>query len=478
MLRRLRIQLTFLYLLAALGLVALLGGGSYSLLRLYMQNATDQALQVKMAIQFRQYGLSLPAELASAERDWLGSQNRNPTHSPPTPIPTTTPPTFVPASGGEDDQESGSTPLQSAPAQPTSHIPAGESESGGDAYDEQLGSVFVVPLDTQGQAIQAANQPPVMVVQDAQASANASANGSDLRTSQLPDGRRVRLLTYRSSVAGGPALLQVGRLLHEQDLVLQQFLDGLLVLAAISAVLLGLGSWWLSGRALKPAQRAWENQQAFVANASHELRAPLTLIKADAEVGLRAAPPAEQKEVLEDIVKESDYMNRLVDDLLLLSRLDTHRLKLTREAIDLKQLMSDIHRQVSKLAIEKDIEITLENSQGSITGDPVRMRQILLILIDNALRYTPPGGQITLETHPLGRRMQILIKDTGQGIPASDLPHIFERFYQVQYPGIEEPRGNGLGLSIAKALVEAQGGEIRITSQPGVGTLITLLLIS
>jgi signal transduction histidine kinase len=600
MLRGLRVQLMLLSLVAAIGLVALLGGGSYYLLNLYMQRSTDLALQTKMALQFRQYGLALPPELARAEQDWLGSQIRppetsqqaapaqfnaspavtvqtveiiTPTEISPaltitaTPIPSTPTatalvasqskgsglsqasqaqlskptarPSVKPGEEGEDSEDEGGgkdskqkaednhaaqlelastvapagslsgqvhTPLagntSGVAATNTEASDGSDGEDGSEhhdssllsgaiqstavsgaeteAIDEQLNSVFVIPLDTSGQVIRAANGPtfPTLIQVNNEASASALLTGYDVRTTQLGDGSRARLLTYRTAIKGGPELLQVGRLLNEQDRVLRWFLTGVVVLAAISAMLLGLGSWWLSGRALSPAQRAWENQQIFIANASHELRAPLTLVKANAEVGLRLAPPPEQREVLTEILNESDYMNRLVEDLLLLSRLDTHRLKLEREAIAAKELLEEVQRHMSLIAASKSITIKLGETAGTIWGDPVRVRQVILILIDNSLRYTPVGGLISLESHLTGRSVRIVVSDDGVGIPAADLPHIFDRFYQAQRPGEEEARGNGLGLSIAKALVEAQGGEIQIASMPGQGTLVSLQLPS
>jgi signal transduction histidine kinase len=601
MLKGLRIQLLLLSLVAALGLVVLLGGGSYYFLKLYMQRSTDLALRAKMALQFRQYGLALPPELAKAEQDWLGNQNLPtmtaqqvapvqliaaplitlrpaPTKTPiiifplPTLAATQIPPaateaalatsqgkgsgiaealevqpekpaTRPPINSGEDgedgddgeDNEGGegnddkavenkvslsktlpTATVTSIPSKQKSATSAGSTskltattpetvdggagEDGGDrddlslpagaiqstadfemekeTLDERLNSVFIIPLDTSGQVIQNANQPVKAVVIDEQANANALSTGYDLRTTQLRDGSRARLLTYRTVIKEGPELLQVGRLLNEQDQILSSFLTGVIILAAISAVLLGLGSWWLSGRALSPAQRAWENQQTFIANASHELRAPLTLVKANAEVGLRLAPPPEQSEVLTEILHESDYMNRLVEDLLLLSRLDTHRLKLERTTITVKDLLEEVQRQMSLIADSKTITINLGQTAGKVWGDPVRLRQVILILIDNALRYTPAGGQIILASYPSDRWVQIVVSDNGAGIPATDLPHVFDRFYQAQRNGEQESQGNGLGLSIAKALIEAQGGEIQIASEPGQGTRVSLRLPS
>jgi signal transduction histidine kinase len=269
-------------------------------------------------------------------------------------------------------------------------------------------------------------------------------------------------------------VLQVGRLLNDQDRVLNGFYTGLLIVGGFAVVILGLGSWWLSGRTLNPAQKAWEQQQVFVSNASHELRTPLTLIRASTEYALRSASTPEQSELLTTVLQDCDYMNRLVDDLLLLSRLDTHRLQLEKEPISLPELLSDLAEQFARLAEARQVSLMISQSRGTVWGDQTRLRQVVLILLDNALRHTPPGGSITLSTYPQAKSVDILVADTGRGIPAEHIPHIFERFYQVNQAGGEESRSNGLGLSIAKGLIEAQGGSISLESQEGVGTRVII----
>jgi signal transduction histidine kinase len=312
---------------------------------------------------------------------------------------------------------------------------------------------------------------------DAAASAAAANNGADVRTITLADGSRVRLLTYPTGLSS-PAVIQVGRALSDQDRVLHQYLTGLFILGLIASLLLALVSWWLAGRSLSPAQKAWDQQQSFVSNASHELRTPLTLIRASADYGLRAHPPNEQEQVLKDVVDEADYMNRVVDDLLLLSRLDAHRLQLARAIIPVADLLAETVRQMEKLAQEKGVTLGVDGARGSILGDRARVRQVLLILLDNALRFTPPGGAIRLSAQPSGRWVEIMVADNGAGIAPEHLPHLFERFYQVRTNATDDSRSNGLGLSIARALVEAQRGSIRIESAPGKGTRAHLLLPS
>ncbi len=458
MLKRLRWQLSLLYLLAAVGLVVLIGSGSYSLLLHYFQNTNDLAMQYKMANEFQQLGLPLTVQLAIARQSWL--QNNLPVSMNTNITP------LKPVAAGESDDGEAEEGLHNE-VEETSHETY---------YDARLSALFVLPLGATGELLYNPNPAPVPMTPDDNARIAALKNGYDWRTTSLPDGTRVRLFTYFTNSANPqvPAYLQIGRLLSDQDRVLSQFLTGLLLLGGISVILLGAGSWWLSGRSLGPAQKAWDQQQAFISNASHELRTPLTLIKATAEFGLRSHPDENQKGYLEDVLHESDYMSKLVDDLLLLSRLDTHRLKLNHELIEIPQLLQEIQRQIEKITAGKEVKLILDEAHGLVWGDPTRMRQVLLILLDNAMRYTPAGGVIRLEAHQKGKLVQVTVADNGGGIGPEHLPHLFERFYQADRSGGEDGRSNGLGLSIAKALVEAQGGSIHLASQPGEGTRVTL----
>ncbi len=460
MLRRLRLQLTLLYLVAALGLLGLIGVATYQLLNHYFQATTDLALQYKMAEQFRVLGLALPPELADADRAWHASRGRA---FPSVPVPSED------RRNGEEHDEEGEERRGN-----DDYFSDGPSQE--DAYDAELAAIFVRPLDARGQPLAVAASPALPLLPDMQAVAVALNNGRDWRTVRLGDGTRVRLLTYALPGGSGPAVLQVGRALSDQDRVLRQLLIGLVGLGAISAVLMGIGSWWLAGRSLRPAQEAWERQQAFIANASHELRTPLTLIRASAEVAQRGLlDHDERRALISDILAECDHMSRLVEDLLLLSRLDAGRLKLERQRIVLSELLADVQRQVGRLADERGIRLVLDSVSGTVWGDPTRLRQVVLILLDNALRHTPAGGVIRLAAQPQGRHVTITVADTGSGIAPEHLLHVFERFYQAD-SARGSRGGSGLGLSIARGLIEAQHGQIRLESRPGEGTRVTLIL--
>jgi signal transduction histidine kinase len=447
MLSSLRWKLTFLYLVIAIGLVGLVGIGTYILIDRYFQQTTDLALRYKMASQFRALGLKLPDELERAEKIWLQNNSQTIRLSP----------AAEPDKESHDDDEK-----------------HGESVNG-NSYNADLAAVFVALLDQAGNPILGPDVDIPPIVNDPTVVASALQAGTDLRTVNIVGEGRLRVLTYRSGIVN-PAMLQTGRLLSDQDRALKEYLVFLMLLGSSAAVLMTFISWWLAGRSLGPAQKAWDQQQTFVSNASHELRTPLTLIRASADYGLRTRSPEDRSGLLQDILNECDYMDHLVDDLLLLSRLDAHRLKLQPESVSLAALFAETVRQVNKLADTGKVSIVVGSDAGHVRADVARLRQVLLIVLDNALRFTPAGGSIRLEARPEGKWLCIQVADTGTGIDNKHLPHLFERFYQVPTEGDQTNRSNGLGLSIAKALVEAQGGTIAIDSTPGRGTLVSILV--
>jgi signal transduction histidine kinase len=453
--------MTLLYLAAALALILVMGGGAYAILRAYFQSTTDLALRHKMAHEFTLLGAPLPPSLADADRDWSILRSDH--------VPKDSSGQSHQTGDAEDDDDAG-------------HA----AEGGADdtrarilAYDGELASIFVLPLSADGRMLFDPNDaapPPIAPVQAA--IMLALADGSDLRTVQTPSGAAVRLLTYRLTRDDGPVVLQLGRMLSDQERVLRQLLVGLLGLGGVSAALMAAASWWLAGRSLRPAQQAWARQQAFIANASHELRTPLTLMHASAEVLLRHIPPDDtrDRELIGDILGECRHMTGLVEDLLLLSRLDNRRLQFERAPIALPDLFADIQRQVSRVADEREIALRAEARDGAVWADPARLRQVLLILLDNALRHTPKGGSIQLDVVAQARTTSIQIVDTGSGIAPEHLPRLFDRFYRGDPSRTSASGGTGLGLSIAKALVEAQGGQIALDSQLGRGTRVTVTL--
>jgi signal transduction histidine kinase len=444
MLKNLRVKLTLLYLSVAILLVFLLGSTTYGVLYYYFQNSTDLALRTKMATVYTSLGVALPAALSQAEREW----SEQATHSL---IP------FVIEENKSKKEEE----------YDTSNIPSIK-------YEGELSSIFVLPLDSKGSLIFNPNPYKPPMLPDQNALNNSLANNSDLRTVSLADGTSIRLLTYHLSDQPGIEILQLGKPIEDQLKILNQFLEGLLIIGSAGILVLGVGSWWLAGKMLASAQKAWDNQQLFIANASHELRAPLTLIRAGSDAALRKSTVnSSTRNLLQDVVSEVDHMNHLVEDLLLLSRLDIGQLKMKNEDVRLNELADEIQRQFQPVSEEKSVVFSVQADEVKIRGDMIRLRQVILILLDNALRHTPGGGNIQLAIRNQDNHAVISVSDSGEGIPQKHQAHVFERFYQVESDRREGNSGSsGLGLSIAKSIVENQGGKISIQSEIGKGTMV------
>lgn len=218
---------------------------------------------------------------------------------------------------------------------------------------------------------------------------------------------------------------------------------------------------------LEQIERLFQTQQRLLADVSHELRTPLTTIRGNLDLmrHMGTADP-ESMDIIQD---ELERMTRLIGDLLLLARVDSGGLPLERQPVELDNVLFDVYRQITRL--EKKMAVTVgEMDQVSVVGDHDRLKQLMLILVDNALKYTSEGGEVTLSLWRENGWAQLQIADTGPGIPAEDIPHIFERFYRVDKARTRSQGGAGLGLAIAKWIVQAHGGRIQVTSHVGEGT--------
>jgi two-component system OmpR family sensor kinase len=217
-------------------------------------------------------------------------------------------------------------------------------------------------------------------------------------------------------------------------------------------------------------------QQRIVADVSHELRTPLTTIQGNLDLLRRGAAddPATRSSMLRAIAEETARMRRLVNDLLLLAQADAG-LKLQRKPVEMDTLLLEVYRQAQIMAQGLTVRLGAED-QALVSGDADRLRQLLLNLVDNALKHTPAAsGQVTLTLRRSAGWVQVGVEDNGAGIPPEDLPHIFERFYRAD-PSRSRPGGSGLGLAIAKWVAEAHGGRIEVESQVGQGSTFTLWL--
>ena len=223
--------------------------------------------------------------------------------------------------------------------------------------------------------------------------------------------------------------------------------------------------------------QALQEKSDFLADVSHELRTPLTVIRGSAEVGLELERDCVHREALEDIVKESTRVQRMVEDLLFLARSDSGELPLNLERVDVPLFVAELAGRAAGLARERGASLKLGlTGEGQLRIDRARVEQAVLNLIDNAAKYGSAGERITLTSATRSGELCIEVADKGPGIPEAAFPHIFERYYRVDGTQAPKQGGSGLGLPIAKTIAEAHGGRIKVTSSVGDGTRMSLYL--
>ena len=223
-------------------------------------------------------------------------------------------------------------------------------------------------------------------------------------------------------------------------------------------------------------EQAFTSQRLFIEDLTHELKTPLAVLKGELEVTLKRMRSAREYEsILESSLEEIDRIIRIVEDLLVLARLEKGVASLDKEDLEAGQLVAQCVEHIRVLAEPKGISVRFESKDGTnIQGDPVKLRQLFLNVLDNAIKYTPSGGEVEVEVVREEEWVKITVRDTGPGIPEKDLPRIFGRFFRGQRHGRE--KGFGLGLSIAKAIAEAHGGRIEVSTAAGGGTCFDMFL--
>lgn len=267
----------------------------------------------------------------------------------------------------------------------------------------------------------------------------------------------------------------VGRIVGRLVLILASVGLGGLALAAF-------GGLYMSRRAMRPAETSFERQRSFIADASHELKTPLTLIRADAEVLSRGLTDPDERELADDLLSETDRMSALLSDLLTLARLDAGKLGVEQETFDLAGVIAETSERFAVRAETegKRLEARFDPDGGKLpaSGDAARTGQILAALVDNALRFTPEGGLVTVGGRAEDGRAETTVTDTGPGVPPEHLGRIFDRFYRAEEARTRAPSGGGtgLGLSIARDLARAQGGELIAANAEGGGASFKLRL--
>jgi signal transduction histidine kinase len=220
-------------------------------------------------------------------------------------------------------------------------------------------------------------------------------------------------------------------------------------------------------------ERVFETQKRFIADASHELRTPLTAIRGNADL-LRIAPPEDRDACLSAIRREAERMTRLVSDLLLLAEADVAEQQIQIGRVDLDDVVTDVF-QAARVISGGRVDVVLENADPvCVPGDADRIKQLLLNLMDNAVKFTPEGGTVSIGMWREGEMARIDVADSGVGIPPEEQAAIFERFYRVEES--RSKRGSGLGLAISTWIVHAHNGSISVSSQPGKGSTFTVRL--
>lgn len=293
-------------------------------------------------------------------------------------------------------------------------------------------------------------------------------------------GRRKHDESYRflkAPLKNGQGITIVFLNTEAEERVIGHLLGAFTVTGLGGAALALLGSLFMANRALIPIKKSWEQQKNFVADASHELRTPLAVIQTNLDIV--KSNPNEMVETqmgwLENIEAESKLMTKMVGDLLFLARADAHQLLVNMESFKLNEAVKEAVIPFEPVAARQGLKLNKKTEQQiDFYGDQMRIKQLIAILIDNAIKYTPSGGEISLELQDDPHNIQIIVADTGEGIEKEHLDKIFERFYRVDQARSRESGGTGLGLSIAEWIVKEHHGTIKVKSQPGKGTTFTV----
>jgi heavy metal sensor kinase len=345
-------------------------------------------------------------------------------------------------------------------------------------------------------------------------------------TIQTAEGERLRLLAVpiNISILGPPpgiqpAALVIARSTKQIDQALAGLLRTLIIAIPLALALAAGGGIFLARRALKPVdkiaqtaqeieesdlsqrinvntkdelgrlattlnamigrlEKAFQRQKQFTSDASHELRTPLAVIEAESSLALqKERPSSDYRQSLEIISQESRQMSSLIDQLLTLARADAGKEQWNFTEVNLGKLIANLSTDVEVLCQEKGLSFQLcQPLDLVVKGDEARLRELFMNLLDNAIRYTPAPGTVSVSLRREGQMAVVAITDTGVGIPAEDIPFIFERFYRVDKSRSRAEGGSGLGLAICRHIAEAHGGKIEVESQVGAGSTFSVWL--
>ncbi len=339
---------------------------------------------------------------------------------------------------------------------------------------------FAMAVDADGNNLGRGVQlPPGLPVKDSLAAAVDSGT-ADIRPSTIGT-LPIRAMTERVDANVGTVYIQViqDRTAEQQtlDAILRVLLVGGAVVVLVSV---GFGTIY-ARRALVPIRESLDSQRSalhrqreFAADASHELRTPLTVIRSSVEhLRRNRGEAAATTEALDDIDAEVGQMTALVDDLLLLARSDSGAITLNRMPVDLGDVAADGAGALAKPAAERGVSLGLDPEPAMVRGDGARLRQLIVILVDNGIRHTPRGGSVLVRVRADRQDVTVVVDDDGPGIRPEDMPRIFDRFWRA--PGAQAG-GTGLGLAIAKSIVDLHDGRITVANRPEGGARFTVRL--
>lgn len=384
--------------------------------------------------------------------------------------------------------------------------------------DPENGEHFVRLLNTSGQSVSDTSTAlnngvpvdPVLV--------RAALQGETLFSSRQVDGQTLRIVTL--PVRNGDTVvgvLQLGAFRGDVDDALNTLLVTLAIMAPAVLLLAGIGGYLLAGRALAPVaaitrlaggigaddlharlnlplpddelgqlartfdsmlariEDAFSRQRRFTGDAAHEMRTPLSLMRGWIDLALaRPRSPAQYREVLRDLDDELARLTDLVATLLALARADSDRIMIERAPFDLANTIGLVLEQYAPTTAEQGVSLKGETAPCPIEADEDRLVQVLVNLLDNALAHTPAGGTIVVGCRRDESECRLWVADTGTGIAPEHLPHVFDRFYRADSGRARAQGGAGLGLSITRAIIEAHGGTIALTSEPDQGTRVDI----
>ncbi len=343
---------------------------------------------------------------------------------------------------------------------------------------------------------------------------------SSYLSAMTTEGQEVRLYFSPFNVDSRTRIaIVVGRLPTEIESLLSIFRQVIVYSALLAVILAGVGGMFLAGRALGPVghmadvareigesdlsrrievqgddelshlastlngmiarlEEAFGKQRRFVADASHELRTPLAILQAESSLALgKGRTQAEYKKSLEVVSQEVAYMTEIVGKLLLLARSDSGSEPVSMQEVNVADLFTKLAQDVEVLAQEKGVQFSLGQIENlAVKGDPLKLRQLFLNILDNAVRYTPGGGSVTGSITRRNGSAVVTIEDTGVGIAAEHLPFVFDRFYRVDKARSRAEGGTGLGLAIAMSIARMHDGTIEIESQVDKGTVVRIVL--